>query len=76
MIDIFTIGGNTICYLKNALCFIMVYLLAMGTYVTLFLLMHFFKIHCIGVINVCTNFEISRYKIDEFRKHARIVCFM
>ena len=22
------------------------------------------------------NFEINRYKIDEFRKHAKIVCFI
>ena len=33
----------------------------------------FCKVHGIGAINVCTNFEINRYKIDEFRKHAKIV---
>ena len=38
--------------------------------------MHFFKVHNISPINVCTNFEINRYKIDEFRKHAKIVCFI
>ena len=27
-------------------------------------------IHNIGPINVCTDFEINRYQIDEFRKHA------
>ena len=36
----------------------------------------FYKVHSIGPINVCTNFEINRYKIDEFRKHAKIVCFI
>ena len=35
-----------------------------------FLSMHFCKVHGIGAINV--NFEINRYKIDEFRKHANI----
>ena len=38
--------------------------------------MLFCKVHSIGPINVCTNFEINQYKIDEFRKHAKIVCFM
>ena len=28
----------------------------------------FCMIHSIGAINVCTNFEINRYKNDEFRK--------
>ena len=28
----------------------------------------------LGPINVCTNFEINRFKIEEFRKHANIVC--
>ena len=32
----------------------------------------FCKVHSIGPINVCTNFEINRYKIDEFRKHAKL----
>ena len=36
----------------------------------------FSMIHSIGPINVCTDFEINRYKIDEFRKHANIVCFI
>ena len=35
---------------------------------------YFCKVHNIGPINVCANFEINRYKIDEFRKHAKIVC--
>ena len=25
------------------------------------------KVHSIDPVNVCTNFEINRYKIDEFR---------
>ena len=56
--------------------FLMVYLVAMETYVTLFLSMHFCKVHGIGAIHMCTNFEINRYKIDEFRKHAKIVSFI
>ena len=36
----------------------------------------FCKVHSIGPINVCTNFEINWYKIDEFRKRAKIVCFI
>ena len=62
--------------LKRALCFIMWYVFAMETYITLFLSIHFCKVHSIGPINVCTNFEINRYKIDEFGKHAKIVCFI
>ena len=62
--------------MKNALCFIMGYVVAMETYITLFLSMHFCKVHGIGAINVCTNFEINLYKIDEFRKHANIVFYL
>ena len=36
----------------------------------------FCKVHIIGAINVCTNFEINRYKIDEFRRHAIIVYYL
>ena len=36
----------------------------------------FYTIHSIGAINECTHFEINRYKIDEFRKLAKIVCFI
>ena len=39
------------------------YLVARETYVMLFLSMHFCKIHTIGLINVCTNFEINRYTV-------------
>ena len=34
------------------------------------------NVHSTCAINVCTNFEINRYKIDEFRSHAKIVCFI
>ena len=36
----------------------------------------FCKVHSIGPINVCTNFEINRYKMDEYRKHAKIVFYL
>ena len=29
-----------------------------------------------GQINVCTDFEINRYKIDEVRKYAKIVFYL
>ena len=63
--------------LKHALCFIMGYFVAMETYVTLLLSMYVFAMYIItGPIDVCTNFEINRYHIDEFRKYAKIVCFI
>ena len=62
--------------LKNALCFIMGYLVAMEIRVTLFLLMQFFMLYIIGPINVCTDFEINPYKIDEVRKYAKIVFYL
>ena len=46
--------------LKNALCLIIGYLVAMETCVTLFWSMHFCKVHSVGPINVCTNFEINQ----------------
>ena len=36
----------------------------------------FCMIHSIGPINVCTDFEINRYKIDEVRKYAKIVFYL
>ena len=36
----------------------------------------FCKIHIIGPINVCTDYEINRYKIDEVRKYAKIVFYL
>ena len=42
------------------------YLVAMEIRVTLFLLVQFCcMLYTIGPINVCTDFEINRYKIDE-----------
>ena len=35
----------------------------------------FCMMHSIGPINVCTDFEINRYKIDKFRKHANKFMF-
>ena len=46
------------------------------TYVTLLRSMHFCTTHSIDQINVCTNFEMNRYKIDEFRKHAKMLYFI
>ena len=62
--------------LKNALCFIMGYLVSMEIRVTLFWLVHFCMIHRIGPINVCTDFDIDPYKIDEFRKYAKLVFYL
>ena len=33
-------------------------------------------LYSIGPINVCTDFEINRYKIDEVRKYAKIVFYL
>ena len=52
------------------------YLVAMEIRVTLFLLMQFFMLYSIGPINVCTDFEINPYKIDEVRKYAKIVFYL
>ena len=35
----------------------------------------FCRVHSIGPVNVCTIFEINQYKIDEFRKHAKLGMF-
>ena len=60
----------------NALSFIMGYLVAMEIRVTLFLLVQFFcMIHIICPMNVCTDVEINRYKIDHVRKYAKIVFY-
>ena len=61
--------------LKNALCFIMGYLVAMVIRVMLFLLVQFFILYSTGQINVCTDFEIKRFRIDEVRKYATICIF-
>ena len=52
------------------------YLVAMEIDIRYFRSMHFCKVHSIDPVNVCTNFEINRYKIDEFRKHAKIVFYL
>ena len=36
----------------------------------------FYIIYSTGQINVYTDFEINRFRIDEVRKHATIVYFM
>ena len=36
----------------------------------------FLMIHIIGLINVCTDFEINRYKIDQVIKYAKIVFYL
>ena len=33
-------------------------------------------LYSIGPINVCTDFEINRYKFDEVRKYAKIVFYL
>ena len=44
-----------------------------NTFYVIFIGVFFGMIHSIGPINVCTDFEINRYKIDEFRKRY-VVC--
>ena len=34
------------------------------------------NVYSIDPINMCTDFEINRYKIDEFRKYAKIVFYL
>ena len=36
----------------------------------------FYMLYSIGPINVCTDFEINRYKIDEVSKNAKIVFYL
>ena len=33
-------------------------------------------LYSIGPINVCTDFEINRYQIDEVRKYAKIAFYL
>ena len=47
-----------------------------NTVLRYFLLVHFYTIHSRGPINVCTNFEINRYKIAEVIKYAKIVFYL
>ena len=53
------------------------YLVAMVIHVMLFVLVQFvYIIYSTGQINVCTDFEINRFRIDEVRKYATIVYFI
>ena len=36
----------------------------------------FYMIYSTGKINVCTDFEINRYKIDEVRTYAKIAFYL
>ena len=63
--------------LINALCFIMGYLVAMVIRVTLFFIgAIFYMLYSICPMNVCTDFEINRYKIDEVRTYAKIAFYL
>ena len=35
-----------------------------------------YMLYSIGPINVCTDFEINQYKIDEVRKYAKIMFYL
>ena len=50
------------------------YLVAME--IRVILVQFFYMIYSTGQINVCTDFEINRFRIDEVRKYATIVCFI
>ena len=64
--------------LKNVLCFMMGFFPSHGNMCPVLLIDAFFaKDHTfLGPINACKNVEINRYKIDDFRKHAKIVWFI
>ena len=63
--------------LKNALCFIMGYLVAMVIRVMLFVLVPFFyMIYSTGKIKVCTDFEINRFRIDVMWRKNATSCVM
>ena len=52
------------------------YLVALEIRVISLLVQFFYMIYSTGQINVCTDFEINRFRIDEVRKYATIVCFI
>ena len=53
------------------------YLVAMEIRVTLFFIgAILYMLYSIGPVNVCTDFEINRYKIDEVRKYANIAFYL
>ena len=63
--------------LINALCFIMGYLVCHGnTCYVIFIGAIFYMFYSICPINVCTDFEINRYKIDEVRTYAKIAFYL
>ena len=47
-----------------------------NTCYVILLVLFFYIIHSTGQINVCTDFEINRFRIDEVRKYATIVYFI
>ena len=52
------------------------YLVAMVIRVMFFIGAIFYIIYSTGQINVCTDFEINWFRIDEVRKYATIVYFI
>ena len=63
--------------LKNALCFMMGYLVAMVIRVMLFFIgAMFYMIYSTGKINVCTDFEINRFRIDVMWRKNATSCVM
>ena len=62
--------------LKNALCFIMGYLVAMAIRVMLFLLVQFFIWYIVQVKSMCTDFEINRFRIDVMWRKNATSCVM
>ena len=47
-----------------------------NTCYVIFIVPIFYVIYSTGQINVCIDFEINRFRIDEARKYATIVCFI
>ena len=52
------------------------YLVAMEIRVVIFIGAIFYMIYSTGQINVCTDFQINQFRIDEVRKYSTIVCFI
>ena len=44
-------------------------------YYIIFIDVYFCKVHSIGAITVCTNFEINMYKFNKFRNMQKRVLF-
>ena len=47
-----------------------------NTCYVIFIVAIFYLLYSIGPINVCADFEINRYKIDEVRKYANIAFYL